>query len=171
MSTLALAFDFTALTEFDFPGQELRNAVEKGTFIQSEGSELGNFPPAAAPLDDFPDELVHVMQKYQPVAIQSVTELVKRLQEDLTSLRTEVRSHESWYNRFKESLDAHNKQIGEISVDLRSEIEVRKRGEDKMSTVIVGIEKALTFLKGAAWVVMGILGFCLFFLIRWWFWS
>jgi hypothetical protein len=107
------------------------------------------------------------MQKYQPVAMQSVTELVKKLSSELSSLRDEVRSHETWYQRFKDSLDAHNSQIGSLATDLSAEVQVRKAGHHEMTTAIRGMESALSFLKGAAWVIIGILGVGLTAYISW----
>ena len=101
-------FNFSSTPFPLIPGKK----VIAATFYKLEGSELGEFPDPGEPLDDFPDELVQVMQKYHPVALQSLTDLVNRLQNDLSKLRDEVRSHETWYQRFKDSLDAHNSQIG-----------------------------------------------------------
>ena len=136
------------------PGKKLIAA----TFFRLEGSEVGEFPPVAPSTDEFPDELVQVMQKYRPMAVQSVAATVQTIQTELQSLRSEIRSHEDWYQRFKDSLDTHNNQIGSLSRDLETEREVRKSGQDTLSTAVSGIERSLTFLRGAAWVVMVILG-------------
>ena len=146
-------FNFSSTPFPLIPGKK----VIAATFYKLEGSELGEFPDPGEPLDDFPDELVQVMQKCHPVAFQAVTELVKRLQDDLSTLREEVRSHETWYQRFKDLLDAHNLQIGGLASDLKSEIDVRKSGHDELTRAIREMQGALSFLKGAAWVVMTIL--------------
>lgn len=156
-------FNFSSTPFPLIPGKKIIAA----TFYRLEGSEVGEFPAPDKPLDDFPDELVQVMQKYHPVAIQSVTDLVKRLQDDLTSLKDEIRSHEVWYQRFKDSLDAHNNQIGNLATDLKSEVEVRKSGHDQMTKAIVGMQSALSFLKGAAWVAIIILGVAFTALSAW----
>lgn len=156
-------FNFSSTPFPLIPGKKIIAA----TFYLLEGSEAGQFPVPEKPLDDFPDELVQVMQKYHPVAMQSVTELVKRLQDDLTSLKDEIRSHEVWYQRFKESLDAHNSQIGGLANDLKSEADVRKSGQDQMTKAIEGMQSALSFLRGAAWVVIGIVGVAGTGLIAW----
>jgi hypothetical protein len=99
-----------------------------------------------------------VMQKYQPIAIQAVAENVRGLQTELSNLRNEMRSHEDWYKRFKDSLDAHNNQIGSLSRELASEAAVRKGGQDQLTEAVTSIQQTLTFLKGASWVVAIILG-------------
>lgn len=156
-------FNFSSTPFPLIPGKK----VIAATFYKLEGSELGEFPDPGEPLDDFPDELIQVMQKYHPVAFQAVTELVKRLQDELSTLREEVRSHETWYQRFKDLLDAHNSQIGNLAGDLKTEVEVRKGGHDEMTIAIREMQSALSFLKGAAWVVMGILGVGLAIMAGW----
>lgn len=156
-------FNFSSTPFPLIPGKK----VIAATFYKLEGSELGTFPSHGESLDDFPDELVQVMQKYHPVAMQSVSEVVKRIQDDLTSLRDEVRSHETWYQRFKDSLDAHNTQIGSLARDLGAEVDVRKSGHHEMTEAIQGMQSALSFLKGAAWVVMGILGVGFALFVAW----
>lgn len=156
-------FNFSSTPFALIPGKK----VIAATFYKLEGSEVGEFPHPVAPLDDFPDELIQVMQKYHPVALQSVTDMVKRIQEDLLTLKDEVKSHETWYQRFKDSLDAHNAQIGGIASELKTEVEVRKSGHDEMTVAIRGMQSALSFLKGAAWVVMGIFGVTLAALAGW----
>ncbi|MBI5912338.1 MAG: hypothetical protein HY848_20610 [Betaproteobacteria bacterium] len=156
-------FNFSSTPFALIPGKK----VIAATFYKLEGSEVGEFPAPVAPLDDFPDELIQVMQKYHPVALQSVTDLVKRLQEDMLTLRDEVKSHETWYQRFKDSLDAHNAQIGGLANDLKAEVEVRKGGHDEMTIAIRGMQSALVFLKGAAWVVIGIFGAGVAALLGW----
>lgn len=147
-------FNFSSTPFPLIPGKKIIAA----TFYKLEGTEIGSFPRPVEPLDDFPDELVQVMQKYHPVAMQSVAEALKRIQTELSALQTEVRSHEAWYQRFKDSLEAHNNQIGSLSADLAAEREVRKSGQDELTKALRGMESALTFLKGAAWVVIGVLG-------------
>lgn len=70
--------------------------VIAATFFKLEGTEVGPFPAPTESLDDFPDELVQVMQRYQPISTQSLVETIQKVQSDLTALRTEMRSHEDW---------------------------------------------------------------------------
>jgi deoxycytidine triphosphate deaminase len=137
------------------------------TFFRLQGSEVGEFPPAADPLDDFPDELVEVMQKYKPLSVQSVSDTVQRLQSDLLSLRGEIRNHEDWYKRFKDSLEAHNDQIGRLSKDLSAEADARKGGHDKLTEAVQSVKDTLTFLKGTAWFVMGVTGIGVALFVAW----
>ena len=81
-------FNFSSTPFPLIPGKK----VIAATFYKLEGSELGEFPDPGEPLDDFPDELVQVMQKYHPVALQSLTDLVNRLQNDDSHSRNAKRT-------------------------------------------------------------------------------
>jgi deoxycytidine triphosphate deaminase len=147
-------FNFSSTPFPLIPGKKIIAA----TFYRLVGSEV---PATAAPVESltgFPDELVAVMQKYQPVAIQSVAESVRRLQGDLVALQGEVRSHLDWYNQFKAALETNSKQISELTGDIQAESEVRRKGEDELTRGLHEVKGSLTFLKGAAWVIAGILG-------------
>ena len=145
------------------PGKKLIAAI----FFRLHEGETAEFPAPEEPFDDFPDELVEVMQKYQPVAVQSVADAVQKLQIDLTNLRTEIRTHEDWYKRFKDSLEAHNEQIGKLAKDLETESVVRKSGQNELTVAVQSVNEALTFLRGASWVVMWILGIAVTLFLVW----
>ena len=107
------------------------------------------------------------MQKYQPLAVQSVFDTVQRLQTDLTNLRGEIRNHEDWYKRFKDSLEAHNEQIGRLSKDLAAEAEVRKGGQDKLTEAVQSVKDTLTFLRGATYIGGLLLAIVVAILVAW----
>ncbi len=156
-------FNFSSTPFPLMPGKKLIAA----TFFRLEGPEAGNFSAPAEALDDFPDELVHVMQKYHPVAVHSVADAVQKLQGELVALRTEIRSHEDWYQRFKESLEANNEQIGKLTKDLGDEKEVRKSGQDELTSAVQSIEKTLSYLKGIARVGLALLGIASALFVTW----
>ncbi|MDX6575313.1 MAG: dCTP deaminase [Blastocatellia bacterium] len=143
-------------TPFDLiPGKKLVGA----TFHRLTTEEIGDFPPPGAPLDDFPDELIQVMQKYQPMASQAVLEQVKKLQSDLDRLQTDIRTHDEWYRRFEGLLEGHDKQITNLLTGLTTEKEAREKGEDKLSTMVTKIDRKLWWLQGAAWAIFGVIIF------------
>jgi deoxycytidine triphosphate deaminase len=140
-------------TPFDLiPGKKLVGA----TFYRLTADELGEFPPPGEPLDDFPDELIQVMQKYQPMASQAVFDQVKQLAGDLRALQTEIRSHDEWYKRFEGLLEGHDRQIAELLRGLTAEKDAREKGEDKLSGLINRIDNKLWYVQGAAWAILTI---------------
>lgn len=92
------------------PGKKLIAAV----FYTLTPQELGVFSKPES-FSDFPDELVQMMQRYQPVVLEALREALQRTQKDISDLREEFRSQEDWKKTFRESLDAHDKQIGKMA--------------------------------------------------------
>lgn len=156
-------FNFSSTPFLLIPGKK----VIAATFYRLEGKEASEFSRPVEPLEDFPDELVDVMQKYHPVAFQSVTETVKTNQTELALLKEEMRSHGVWYHGLKDSLEGHNSEIDKLSKELDSEREARRNCEDELSKAVHRTEAALSFLRGAAWVVMGVLGTAGAFVVAW----
>jgi len=138
--------------------------VIAATFYVLEGSEQGDFPQPEAALADFPDELIQVMQKYRPLATISIFDSIQRLQGQIDAVRREIESHSEWYKRFEGILERHSTQIGDLIRGLDIEVKAREKGEDTISRALAAytdqlksIERVLTFLKGAAWVLGGLI--------------
>jgi deoxycytidine triphosphate deaminase len=127
--------------------------VIAATFYELGEGERGDFPKPEASMDDFPDELLTVMQSYRSVALQSVQDSLQNLREDLQALRTEFQSRSDWYQRFENSLERHDQQIAELLKSLSIEVETRSRGEDKLTQALGKIGRTLSWLRGAAMAV------------------
>lgn len=143
--------------------------VIAATFFVLEDKECCDFPKPEAALEDFPDELVQVMQKYRPMAMTAVMENIQKIQNQVDIIRREIDSQNEWYKRFDGVLDKHNEQIGNLLNGLSAEVKAREKGEDLLSKAISGyttqltsLGRTLTWLKGAAWVI-GILIVCVVF--------
>jgi deoxycytidine triphosphate deaminase len=126
--------------------------VIAATFYQLEASELPQEISPVASIADFPDELVEVMQKYHPSSVPSLADAIQKIKDEISALRTEILSHEEWYKRFKDSLDRHDQQIGDLIKGLAAEKDAREKGEDRIGDAVKKIEQTLSWLKGAAWV-------------------
>ena len=141
-------YNFSSTTFPLIPDRKLIAA----TFYRLEGNELGEFAPPRS-LDTFPPGLIEVMSKYQPIAVQSLTQGLDALRNELSALRKEIDSHTLWYQKFEESLDRHDQQIGQLLGSLASEKDARERGEDKLSEAVRSLQNNFTFLRGASWVI------------------
>lgn len=138
------------------PGKKLIAA----TFQKLEGDELEEFPVAPKMPAEFPDELIQVMQKYSPVQTHALASSIEVLERELTQLRSELRSHDTWYKEFERISTNHETKIGELLQGLNAERDARIQGEDKLSRLIERIDQRieplssqLSYLKGAAWVI------------------
>ncbi len=147
-------YNFSSTAFLLIPGKK----VIAATFYELEESERGEFSKPEAALEDFPDELIQVMQKYSPVSMQSVSEALDKLRAELDSLKTEIRSRDEWYKRFQESLERHDKQIESLLTGLEQEREARKSGQDQLTRELQGLHKTLAWLRGAAWGFWVLLG-------------
>lgn len=138
--------------------------VIAATFFLLEEQECCEFEHPEAALEDFPDELVQVMQKYRPMVMTSVLENIQQIQRQVDIIQKKMDSQNDWYKRFEGILDGHNTQIGNLIQGLNIEVKARERGEDSLSRALTGyteqmkaIDKTMTWLKGAAWVIGGLL--------------
>jgi dUTPase len=147
-------YNFSSTAFLLMPGKK----VIAATFYELDESERGEFAKPEAALEDFPDELIQIMQKYSPMCMASVSEIVEKLRTELDSLRTEIRSRDEWYKRFQESLERHDRQIEGLLTGLEQEREARKAGEDKLTQELQGLHKTLAWLRGAAWGFWVLLG-------------
>ncbi|MCX5904964.1 MAG: hypothetical protein NTV89_16175 [Proteobacteria bacterium] len=134
--------------------------VIAATFYVLEDDECCKFLKPEIALDDFPDELIEVMQKYRPLAMASILENLQKMQGQIDFIRRELDSQNAWYKKFEDVLDNHNNQIGNLLAGLSAEVTARERGEDSLSKAISGytnqlasVDKTLTWLKGASWVI------------------
>ena len=153
-------FNFSSTPFHLMPGRKVVSA----TFYKLAADEQsGDFPEPDA-FEGFPVELIDVMQKYQPSSVPALTEALEKLRADVERLRSDMVSHEQWYQRLQGSLDHHDTQIGDLLKGLSDEIGARARGEDKISQsqerisdALRKLEVTLSWIKGAAWVVGGAL--------------
>jgi hypothetical protein len=145
-------FNFSSTRFPLLPGKK----VIAATFYELNDDEMAEFPLPESPLDDFPDDLVVVMQKYSPAAVQSMQESVEKLRAELDAIREDIRSHSEWYRRFEQSLEHHDRQIGQLLQGLSDEKDARLTGQDKLGATLAKIDRTLAWLKGAAWVAAGL---------------
>lgn len=131
--------------------------VIAATFFRLNEAEAVGLEKPGESLEDFPDDLVQVMQRYKPVAVAPLESALTALRNDVEGIRRDIRSHEDWYTRFKDSLESHNVQIGDLSRDLRAEIEARRAGEDKLSSAVWWAKAVAVVLAGVFTVALGLL--------------
>ena len=104
------------------PGKKLIAAV----FYELGEDEIGELQPVEANIEDFPDELVRLIQNYRPVVLQSLQESLAETQRQLTDLRNEITSGREWQRQFQTSLERHDSQIDKLLRGLEDEKENRK---------------------------------------------
>lgn len=118
-------FNFSSVPFLLKPGKKLIAAL----FYELEADEVEDFLKPECIIENFPDELVQLMQKYRPVSIQSLLDQIQNLSFKFEELRKEFRDREDWFQRFQDSLESHKKSIDRIIVSLDKEIEQRRESE------------------------------------------
>ncbi len=142
------------------PGKKLIAA----TFLRLSPDEVGDLEVCSESLEDFPDELVEVMQKYRPVGTKFIVDGIQKLEDEINFIKKELKEHDDW----KERLDRHDALISNIIKGLESEKEVRKEGEDKISQSFAElkidfriIKDNFLLIKGGAYVLYFLIGIVL----------
>lgn len=134
------------------------------TFYRLSAEEKKDIRGTAERLEDFPDELVDVMQKYKPVGSKFVMDALERMQGDIKRIWEDLKQRDEW----KERLDRHDSQIEQLLKGLKEEKDARERGEDRFSKAIEDLTKTFHVVKGGAIAVYGLLAIVLIpLLIQW----
>lgn len=135
------------------PGKKLIAA----TFYKLDESEMVDVRACCESLDDFPDELVDVMQKYNPVGVKSIFDQFLKLQNEITAIKQELADNHDWRQR----LDRHDEQISNILRGLETEKQAREKGEDEFTKAITGLNRTFATIKGGAMVLYALLALLL----------
>lgn len=106
-----------------------RKKLIAAVFYKLEQEELGQFPTPEFPVEDFPEELVRLIQAYKPVAFQGLQDALTETQHQLAELRIEITSGREWQREFREALQTHSTQIGKLLEGLKEEMGNRQAAQ------------------------------------------
>lgn len=128
------------------PGKKLA----AGIFYRTDKiSDEDNFSPE--PLDDFPEELVDSMTKYEPFSPTNATQKIDLMESRIKFLEDRINTDNEWKTTFKESLNDVVIKLGTITDNLREEVAARQLGQS-------GLEKKLSVLRGIGMVLGALVG-------------
>lgn len=148
-----LLFGLCNLSSTDFtltPGKKLVGA----TFERLDKEELVDYqaPPA---LDDFPDEIIHIIKDYNPIETKLLSEEIRSCQDKIALLRKELDEDITWKENYRKALEENSKLITRISDALEQERQSRqaeetslKVSDEKLREAISSIDKTLSSTKG-----------------------
>jgi deoxycytidine triphosphate deaminase len=132
------------------PGKKLIAAM----FYRLAENEIDEFKRTETTINDFPDELIRLMERYSPVSIQSVMNEIINVKNQLEDFRKEFRDRENWFEKFQNSLDAQESKISKIVDLLDKEVDERKKSEEGIKKEILQYTKDA--YKTAA--IVGVIG-------------
>ena len=136
------------------PGKKLIAAV----FYELTGEEISEFEPVETNIEDFPDELVRLIQNYRPVVLQTLQESLAETQRQLTTLRNEITSGLDWQKQFQTSLDRHDGQIEKLLRGLEDEKDNRKDAERDFKAELSSIQTRTWRLAAQLGLIIGGVG-------------
>lgn len=119
------------------PGRKLIAAV----FYELGEDEISDFPTPEAAVEDFPDELIRLIQGYRPVAPQALQEALAETRRELAELKNEITSGREWQRDFRESLQAHTVQIDKLLETLKEEKDNRVTAQRDFDKRLQDIQK------------------------------
>lgn len=153
-------FNFSSTPFTLHPGRKLIGA----TFYRLSTEEARDLKGDAEPLEGFPNELVDVMRKYEPVGSKSLSDAISRIEHEIDAIKQDLRDRDKW----KEILEHHDEQIVKLIKGLEAETEARRRGEDRFSTAITELRGTFQLVKGGSIAIWAILAIILIpLLIQW----
>ncbi|HEX3664377.1 MAG TPA: hypothetical protein VHU23_03990 [Rhizomicrobium sp.] len=154
-----------------FPLEADRKVIA-ATFYELEGDEVADFPvPEACKIDDFPPELVALVNQYKPVEVKGIQDELERLKHDFQALKLDITTDKTWRDTFKGDLvelklavAETNKSINRLGENLDKETQLRA-AEDKaidtrltsMSNMFFGLNLVRTIIAALLLVGLGAL--------------
>lgn len=94
-------YNFTSSPFQIEPGRKLI----AGLFYRLSEPEIGDFPNPTTSIIDFPEELVRLIKSYQPINLNTLSDKIGSLGNELTLLQREISDDRKWRTDFKEDLD------------------------------------------------------------------
>lgn len=108
------------------PGKKIIGAH----FFQLREDEVQDLKKPEAAIDDFPDELIRLMERYTPVSTLSLSEKITSIDYKLEEFKKEFRDREDWFDRFQKRIEEQEKNIEKLLSGLAEEAKNR-RDSDK----------------------------------------
>lgn len=117
------------------PGKKLIAAL----FYELFEDEIDDFKKPEAEITTFPDELIRLMNRYRPISVQNVMEVVSQLQAKFDEMRKEFRDRDDWFKKFEKSLEDHDAHIKRILEMIEREVRDRTEAERDLERRIMEI--------------------------------
>lgn len=106
-------------------------------FYKLRDDEINKKPQKPeATIDEFPDELIRLMEKYTPVSTQSLLEKVNSIDYKLEEFKKEFRNRDNWFDKFQAKLDEQEKLMADLLSGLRDERANRTESDKELGVEI-----------------------------------
>jgi len=143
-------------------------------FYKLSEDEISKDAPIPSPIEDFPDDLIKLMDSYKPTSLGNIEKALNDLSKEVEVLRDEIRSREDWFKSFQEKLDRsfdlitkNVNSIDRIAESLKEESENRKEVEREFRKDLKAIQKSSIKSGTAIGIITAIaVGVIIFILIK-----
>ena len=109
-------------------------------------------------IDDFPDELIRLMQSYKPVSTEALMNNVGALETRFEALLQEFKSKDDWFEKIKISMDKHENNIDKILQGLEKEGEDRRNSDTALDRKVEDFRGEIKDYMKSAYKTAGIVG-------------
>ncbi len=142
-----------------FPLQPGKKIIGSHFFqLRADQIQASNKPEAS--IDDFPDDLIRLMEKYTPISTQSLLDKVNNIHYKFEEFKKEFRDRENWFDRFQTKLEDQERNIERLLKGLTDERANRLESDKELEGEIKNFRTELKDIaksayKTAAWVGIG----------------
>lgn len=136
------------------PGRKLIGAH----FFELNDEERLNVTKPQIKIDDFPDDLIRLMQNYKPISAETLLNDFSNLENRFELLYQEVKSKDDWFVKIKESMDKHEQNIDKILEGLKREGEDRRASDQAIDGKVEGFRAEIKDYMKSAYKTAGIVG-------------
>jgi dCTP deaminase len=134
------------------PGKKIVGSM----FYRLREDQIDSAAPTPSEIKDFPDELVSLIRNYKPIELNGIDSKLDQIAKDLENLKKEIETDKSWKDEFKNSLEAHNRQIDKLIHGIEAEAEVRKSTDAEIAAKLEGMQKSFFGLSLAKSILSAI---------------
>jgi septal ring factor EnvC (AmiA/AmiB activator) len=112
--------------------------------------------PEASGTDDFPDELITLIQNYKPVELKSLAEDLANTKNRLETLAVELREDRDWKREFREALQDQKTAIDKLLEGLKEEREIRQEADGSLRARLDSMSSTFGGLR-VVWLLVAII--------------
>jgi len=108
-------------------------------------------------IDDFPDDLIRLMDKYSPISSLSLMEKISSVELKLEEFKKDFNKTESWFKEFQTKLDKHEELVSRLIEGLKEEQRSRSFSDEKIEADVKKFRDELTShsnrsYKSSVWI-------------------
>jgi len=115
------------------PGKKIVGAH----FYQLRDDEINNaIVKPGNSIDDFPEELIRLMEKYTPISTQGLLDKVTNIDNKLEDFKRKFDDRDTWFDKFQTKLDMQERNVENLISGLNKERDNRIEAEKELGSEV-----------------------------------